>query len=135
MMFLAEGRYGSTRILATNTVATLMTDQTTLIALDVDSESRFGLGWDSVSSSQLNYAGRVAVKDGAPMTSFCNLTVLRHQQLGVAIMHNASDDLPDIIAPEVLKHSNRPSWKEPVCTGQRTMSRRFRRQRTGRRRN
>ena len=105
MMFLAEGRYGGMRILAANSVAAMMTDQTTHRVLDVDSESRFGLGWDSVSSSQLNYAGRVAVKDGAPMTCFCNLTLLRDQQLGVVIIQNATEDIPDIVAPEVLKQA------------------------------
>ncbi len=104
-MILAEGRFGGTSILAAPTVAAMLTDQTTNRALDVDSELRFGLGWDTVSKTQLNYAGRLCFKDGQPFTYYCAVGILRDRQLGVVVMQNSSDSLPTEVAHETLKRA------------------------------
>ncbi len=101
-MILAEGRFGGTNILAAHTVAAMLTDQTTNIAMDVDSDFRVGLGWDSLADTKLNYAGRNCYKDGQTFTYYCSVIILNDRQLGVVVMNNTPGSLPNPVAHAAL---------------------------------
>jgi len=102
-LILAEGSFKGTNILAAGTIAAMLTDQTTNIAMDVDDETHFGLGWDALSDVRLNYAGRLCFKGGETFTYESAIGILRDRQLGVVVMQNATGSTPGDVAYETLR--------------------------------
>jgi len=101
-LILAAGSFNGTNILAADTVAAMLTDQTTNIAMNVDSEFHCGLGWDTVMDTQLNYAGRLCFKGGETFTYEAEVGILLDRQLGVVVMQNATGTLPALAAHATL---------------------------------
>jgi len=103
-LILAEGSFNGTNVLAASTIAAMLTDQTTNIAMDVDSDSHYGLGWDTLSGA-LNYAGRLCFKGGDADGYSCEVGILRDRQLGVMVMQNALGSLANLVAHATLKQA------------------------------
>ena len=104
-LILAAGSFNSTNLLAAGTVAAMLTDQTTNIAMNVDSEFHCGLGWDTVLDTQLNYAGRLCFKGGETFTYEAEVGLLLDRHLGVVVLQNTTGTLPALVAHEVLKQA------------------------------
>ena len=104
-LILSNGSFNGANILATNTVAAMLTDQSTNIAMNVDSDFHCGLGWDTLADSKLNYAGRLCFKGGETFTYEAEVGILLDRQLGVVVMQNATGTLPSDVAHATLQQA------------------------------
>ncbi|HOW96702.1 MAG TPA: serine hydrolase domain-containing protein [Kiritimatiellia bacterium] len=85
-MILAGGvAPDGTRILETNSVAEMLTPQATNAPLEPFVWETVGLGWDTVRSPELSYAGDLAWKNGITTVYRANMAVLPNRDLGFAI--------------------------------------------------
>jgi CubicO group peptidase (beta-lactamase class C family) len=93
MMFLNGGRLGTTRILASASVAAMAKDQTTGSFDPIHSDSwAFGLGWDSVSQPGLAAVGFDGWAKGGDSNDYhAALVVSPRAQLGIVVLTSGLD--------------------------------------------
>jgi CubicO group peptidase (beta-lactamase class C family) len=93
MMFLGGGRVGTTRILASASVAAMAKDQTTGSFDPIHSDSwAFGLGWDSVSQPGLAAVGFDGWAKGGDSNDYhAALVVSPRAQLGIVVLTSGLD--------------------------------------------
>src|SRR6266478_109436 len=103
MMFLSDGRVGTTRILSGASVAEMAKDQTTGSFDPIHSDSlAYGLGWDSVSQPGLAAVGFNGwYKDGDTSDYHATLVVSPQAQLGIVVLTDSGPS-PIAVAERVL---------------------------------
>lgn len=101
-MVLGEGSLDGKRILARETVATMLTPQFTEAPFDFG--QRFGLGW-MLSGIPIHNAGLVAWHNGGTKTFVSQMVLLPEQKLGVVVLANADRAGPMVYeaAEEILR--------------------------------
>ncbi|MBU1910235.1 MAG: beta-lactamase family protein [Verrucomicrobia bacterium] len=121
-MIFADGLApGGARLLATNSLAEMLTAQATNVPLDEYIWMKPGLGWDTVRYPKLDYAGRVAGKGGATIGYSAVLIVLPDQKLGVAVVMNMSSMFSSLVndtADKVLQWAVREKSGLPWPTNE-----------------
>ena len=100
-MIFADG--GS--ILQSNTVREMTSPQGTNAVFFPYWDYVPGLGWDSVSDSRLDYAGRNCSKSGGTLTETAMIHMLNEHKLGVALCSSTPSGIPSEGAIEMLRYA------------------------------